>query len=66
MVTSLLEKSLAVQKVSGMVPGHQLYGTWVYLPVREALAAVGLDKIGVYIACLHNMVAQYITTRPII
>ena len=26
---------------------------------------VGLEEIGVYIACCHNTVAQYIVTRPI-
>ena len=34
----------------------------MYLPIREALALVGMDEIRVYIARLQNTVAQYIKT----
>ena len=40
-------------------------GTWVYPPIGEALVVVGLDNIGVYIACCYNTVAQYIDNNPI-
>ena len=42
----------------------QRYGTWMYTPFWAALAAVGMQEIGVYIAFLHNRVAQYIETCP--
>ena len=48
-----------------MGPKSRRDGIWVYSPIVEALATVGLDEIGVYITCLHNTVAQYIATRPI-
>ena len=70
-MTPRLEKSLksfhnqAVQRMAEMVPKRQHDGTWVYTPIREALAMVGLKDIGVYISHRKNMVAQYIATRPI-
>ena len=48
-----------------MGPKSRRDGIWVYSPIVEALATVGLDEIGVYITFLHNTVAQYIATRPI-
>ena len=66
-----LEKSLedfhhrSVQRMTVMVPRRQRDGTWVDPPIGAALETVGLDEIGVYIACLHNTVAQYIGTHPI-
>ena len=50
----------------GMVTKRQRDGTWVYTPIGEVLAMVGLEDIGVYISRLHNTVAQYIKTRTII
>ena len=65
-VTPWLENSLmgfyhwVVRRMVGMVPKCQLDGTWVYPPIGTALAKVGLDDVGVYIARLQNMVAQCI------
>ena len=55
-LTPSLEKPLqgfhhrAVCPMTGMVPKSQRDGTWVYPPIGTALATVGLDDIGVYIA----------------
>ena len=43
-----------------MDPKRQTERTWVYPPIGTALAKVGLDDVGVYIARLQNMVAQCI------
>ena len=51
--------------MAGMVPKCQRDGTWVYTPIGVALSMVGLENIRVYIACLHNTVAQYIATHAI-
>ena len=54
-MTPRLEKYLegfhqrVVQKIVGMVPKCQWGITWVYSPIVEALAKVGMDEIGVYI-----------------
>ena len=48
-----------------MVPKCQQYGIWVYPPIGEALAMVGLEDIRVYISRRQKKVAQYIATRPI-
>ena len=48
-----------------MGPKCQWDGTWVYLPIGAALEMVGLEEIGLYITHLHNTVAQYIATFPI-
>ena len=55
----------AVRRLAVMVPKHQQDGTWLYPPIGVALATVGLDEIGVHISRHQNMVAQYISTRPI-
>ena len=49
-----------------MGPKRQQDGTWVYPPIGAALATVGMDYIGVYIAHRQNMVTQYIVNNPII
>ena len=36
----------------------------MYTPFWAALAAVGMQEIGVYLACLPNTVAKYIETCP--
>ena len=55
----------AVHRMAGMVPKCQRDGTWVYTPIGVALAMVGLEDIGAYIARCQNTVAQYISTRHI-
>ena len=55
----------AVWRMAGMGPKRQQGGTWVYTPIGAALAMVGLEDIGLYIARRQNTVAQYIATRPI-
>ena len=70
-LTPRLEKVLegfhhrALQRMAGMGPIRQQDGTWVYLPIGAALATLGLDEIGVYIARRQNTVAQHIATHPI-
>ena len=50
-----MEKSLEgfrhrlVRRMADMGPKRQLDGTWVYSPIGEAMATVGLDDIGLYI-----------------
>ena len=51
--------------MAGMVPKRQQGGTWVYPPIGAALAMVGLEEIGLYIASRQNTAAQYIATHPI-
>ena len=54
--TPRLEKSFegfhrrAVQRMKVMDPKLQQNGTWVYIPIGEDLATVGMEDIGVYIA----------------
>ena len=43
---------------------RKLNRIWVSPPIGLALATVGLEEIGVCIAHHHNMVTQYISTRP--
>ena len=56
-LTPRLEKALegfhhrVVRRMRGMVPKCQRDGTWVYTPIGVALSMVGLEYIGVYIAC---------------
>ena len=38
-------------RMAGIGPKSQRGGTWVYTPIGEALAMVGLEEIRVYIAC---------------
>ena len=70
-LTPLLEKSIegfhqwAAQRMVGMVPKHQMDGTWMYPPIGAALAMVVLEESRVYIALHQNTVAQYIVTCPI-
>ena len=70
-LTPHLEKALedfhqrTVQRKSGVAPKRQWYGTSVYPPIGEALETVGMDDIGVCIACFQNTVTKYIVTRPI-
>ena len=40
-----------VRRMAGMGPKRQGDETWVYPPIGKALETVGLDEIGVYIAC---------------
>ena len=69
-LTPWMEKALddfhhwAVRRMAGMVPKHQQYGTWIYPPIGAELAMLELNEIGVYIARLQNMVAQYNATHP--
>ena len=55
----------AAQKMAVMGPKRQPNGKWVYPPIGEKLAMVGLEEIGVYIARRHNTFAQYIANHPI-
>ena len=70
-MTSRMEKALegfhlrAICKMVGMVPKNQQDGTCVCPPIGAVLATVGMDKIGMYIACCQNMVTKYIATLPI-
>ena len=50
--------------MSVMVPKRHPYWTCLYPPIGEALAMVELEEIRVYIARIHNTVAQYIATCP--
>ena len=55
----------AARRMVGMGPKCHPDRAWVYPPIGATLAMVGLEEIGVYIACRQNTVAQYIATRPI-
>ena len=55
----------AARRMAGMGPKHHPDGTWLYPPIGAELAMVVLEEIGIYISRFHNMVAQYIATRPI-
>ena len=47
-----------VHQMAGMGPKHKLDETWVYPPIGEAMATVGLDDIGVYILRCQYTVEQ--------
>ena len=70
-LTPRLDKSLegfhhrVARQMAGMVTKRQRDGTWVYPPIGAAMAMVGLEENGVYIARRQNTVAQYIVNRPI-
>ena len=51
--------------MEGMVPKFQLNREWVYPPIGAALETMGLEEISVYIDRWQNIVAQYISTHPI-
>ena len=53
------------RRMTGIGTKRQRYVTWVYPTIGAALSTVGLEEIGVYIACRQNTVTQYIATRPI-
>ena len=40
-------------------------GRWMYPPLDEAMATLGLEKVETYVLHRHNTTAQYITTRTI-
>ena len=69
-MTPWLEKSLeyfyrpVVRQMADMVPKRQRDGTWVYPHIGAALAKVGMDDIGVYIALHQNTFIQYIANHP--
>ena len=52
--------------MTGIGTKRQRYGTWVYPPIEAALPMVGLEEIGVYIACRQTTVTKYIATLPIV
>ena len=66
-----MEKSLkgfhhrAVRRMADLLPKHQWHGTLLYPPIGAALATVGLDEIGVYIARRQNTAAKYIANNTI-
>ena len=45
---------------------QRMDGSWDYLPLAEALGETGLDEIRKSVTRMHNTVAQYIATRPIL
>ena len=54
-----------VGQMLGMGPKCQRDDTWVYPPIGEELATVGLNEIKMYIKIRQNTVVQYIETCPI-
>ena len=56
-------------RVSHRLTGRQTWkgrdGLWVYLPLEDAMAEAGLQEVETYVSCLQNIVAQFISTRPI-
>ena len=39
---------------------------WVYPLLEDAMVEVGLQEVETYVSCLHNTVAQFIATNPIV
>ena len=40
-------------------------GVWTYPPLEDAMAELLLQEVEAYVSRLHNTVAQFIATRPI-
>ena len=71
-MTPQLKKSIegshhwVLWSMEGMGSKHQQHGTWIHTPIGAALAMVGMEKVGVYIADRQNTFVQYIANSPII
>ena len=55
-----------VRRIKGQTPRHRANGSWNYPPLVEVMQEAWLEEMWVYIGRRHNMVAQYISTRPIL
>ena len=70
-LTQRMERSLDsfqsrfVRRITWNQPWRQIYGSWYYLPLTEALVEAGLEGIRMSVTRRQNTVAQYIATRPI-
>ena len=53
------------RRLVGMQPLQGRYGVWVYPPLEEVMAEVGLQEVDTYISRRQNTVTQFIATRPI-
>ena len=53
-------------RLTGRQPWKGRDGGWVYPPMEDAMAEVGLQELETYVSCHQNTVAQYIATTTII
>ena len=42
------------------------YGVWVYPPIEYGMPDAGLQEMGTYVSRCLNMVAQFLSTSPIL
>ena len=54
-----------IRRLTGRMPHWNRVGTWIYPPVGEAVAEVGLQEIETYVTYCQKTVAQYIATSTI-
>ena len=71
-LTPLIERALdsfmhrAAQRITGRQPRRGWDGKWYYPSLAGAMKEAGFADIRKSITNRHNMVAQYISTRPIL
>ena len=72
MLTARMEKDLesfqsrVASKITGRQPRLRKDGSWVYPPLAGVMKETGMVGIRTSIIRRHNMVAQFIATRPIL
>ena len=48
-----------------MYPNQTGSSRWIYMTLDEANKSVGMEEVEMYVLCLENNAAQYITAQPI-
>ena len=52
--------------LSVMKPFRDVIGRWVYPPLEDSMAETLQEKVKAYALFRHNIIVQYIATRPIL
>ena len=52
-------------RLTGRQPWRGRDGVWIYPLLEYVMVEAVLQEIETYASCRHNMVAQFISTRPI-
>ena len=53
------------RRLIGRQPWRGQNGVWLYPPLEDVIVEELLQEVGTYLYHLHNTVAQFIATRPI-
>ena len=52
-------------RLVGRQPRQGRDRVWVYSPLNDEMVEAGLQEVDTYVSRCHNMVTQFIATRPI-